>query len=98
MVVVYSIDNNKYGFMCFTDGASIAKIYEYINECLWTSSIKIIFAGGIKDATKVMFYHDGKYYIEDYLFNLDIEEVEEVNNVYTHLYNKYGNNNILGFL
>lgn len=98
MIVVYSIDNKAYGYMCFKDGYSIKVLYDYICDCLRNQKIKIIYARKFSDIpiTKVLFYNDSKYKIE-YIDTI-LRGVEDVGKIYTHLYNKYGNSNILGFL
>lgn len=96
MFVNYIVKGSGYGHMCFRRGTSIWYIRDFLADIMLEKT-SIIFARNFsKEPVKfIETYREGEYHLEKY--DGFIRDVEELNDVYTYLYDKYGFTNILGY-
>ena len=97
MFVSYYIKYSGYGFMCMKPAYSISVIIAYIKR-LFFHPVHIVFMRAFthKKGFNIIMYTDGKYRYE--YVDCHMRNVEDANDLFIRLQDKYGFTNIIGFI
>lgn len=96
MFVSYNVADSGYGYMCFSGFVTISWLIKFIEDRVF-SKVSIIFmsAYSTKKTHNVYMHTNGVYRFEKW--DKPLANVNDIGDLYTHLYNKYGFTNILGY-
>jgi len=96
MFVSYVLKDKTYGFMCFSSIGNIKKLKEFIEDKVTVAiALQFISKYSSKKKHNVQTFTNGIY--RNILWNKSLNNVDEINDLYTYLFKKYGFTNILGY-